>query len=111
MSCAASNGSPASAARYERQQGLRPVWVRDSATSTSRWCRDVRAGVRSWLDVGGAAVTLNGIATVTDLRAMPPWKALSDVEIASVITYTRHAFGNNAAEGIVQPRTIAGERK
>ncbi len=30
--------------------------------------------------------------------AMPPWKQLSDVDIASVISYTRNSWGNKAGE-------------
>jgi len=40
---------------------------------------------------------------------MPPWQQLSDVEIASVITYTKHAWGNNADQ-VIQPRDIATAR-
>lgn len=43
--------------------------------------------------------------------AMPAWKQLSDVEIASVITYTRNAWGNKADEALVQPKAIAEARK
>lgn len=42
---------------------------------------------------------------------MPAWKQLSDVEIASVITYTRNAWGNKADEATVQPKSIAEARK
>ena len=42
---------------------------------------------------------------------MPPWKHLSDVEIASVISYTRNSFGNKASEGVVQPSEVKAERK
>ena len=43
---------------------------------------------------------------------MPAWKAqLNDVEIASVITYTRNSFGNNAAvDNVVQPSQIKAAR-
>ena len=41
---------------------------------------------------------------------MPAWKQLSDVEIASVITYTRNAWGNKAEDNIVQPREVAAAR-
>ncbi|WP_085317671.1 cytochrome c oxidase subunit II [Derxia lacustris] len=40
---------------------------------------------------------------------MPAWQQLSDVEIASVITYTKHAWGNSVDQ-IVQPRDIAAAR-
>jgi len=42
---------------------------------------------------------------------MPAWKHLSDVEIASVITYTRNAWGNKADEAVIQPKAIAEARK
>jgi cytochrome c oxidase subunit 2 len=42
---------------------------------------------------------------------MPAWKQLSDVEIASVITYTRNSWGNKAAENAVQPSDVKAERK
>jgi cytochrome c oxidase subunit 2 len=40
--------------------------------------------------------------------AMPPWKQLSDVDIASVITYTRNSWGNKAGE--VLPAAIKAAR-
>src|SRR5487761_2040989 len=42
---------------------------------------------------------------------MPSWKGLSDVEIASVISYTRNSWGNKAGENIVQPSEVKAERK
>ena len=42
---------------------------------------------------------------------MPAWKQLSDVELASVITYTRNSWGNKAAENAVQPSDVKAERK
>jgi cytochrome c oxidase subunit 2 len=42
---------------------------------------------------------------------MPPWKHLSDVDIASVISYTRNTWGNKAGEGVVQPSEVKAERK
>jgi cytochrome c oxidase subunit 2 len=42
---------------------------------------------------------------------MPPWKHLPDVDIASVITYTRNTWGNKASENIVQPSEVKAERK
>jgi cytochrome c oxidase subunit 2 len=41
--------------------------------------------------------------------AMPPWKALSDVDIASVITYTRNSWGNKA--GDVLPAAVKAARQ
>ena len=40
---------------------------------------------------------------------MPSWKALSDVELAAVATYTKNAFGNKAGE--VQPAEFKAARK
>ncbi|HEX6136640.1 MAG TPA: cytochrome c oxidase subunit II [Casimicrobiaceae bacterium] len=42
---------------------------------------------------------------------MPPWKQLSDVEIASVVSYTRNNWGNKASENVVQPSEVRAERK
>jgi cytochrome c oxidase subunit 2 len=42
---------------------------------------------------------------------MPAWSQLSDVDIASVITYTRNTWGNKASEGVVQPAAVKSERK
>jgi cytochrome c oxidase subunit 2 len=43
---------------------------------------------------------------------MPPWKGtLSDVDIASAITYTRNTWGNKAAENVVQPGEVKAARK
>jgi cytochrome c oxidase subunit 2 len=41
--------------------------------------------------------------------AMPPWKALSDVDIASVITFTRNSWGNKA--GDVLPAAVKAARQ
>ena len=42
---------------------------------------------------------------------MPAWRQLSDVDIASVISYTRNSWGNQAPENVVQPAEVKGERK
>ena len=42
---------------------------------------------------------------------MPSWAQLSDVDIASVITYTRNSWGNKAGENVVQPTAVKAERK
>jgi cytochrome c oxidase subunit 2 len=42
-------------------------------------------------------------------NAMPSWKALSDVELAAVATYTKNAFGNKSGE--VQPAEFKAARK
>ena len=44
-------------------------------------------------------------------QGMPAWKQLSDVEIASIITYTRNSFGNQTALNVVQPKEIVALRK
>jgi cytochrome c oxidase subunit 2 len=41
---------------------------------------------------------------------MPPMDTLSDVDIAAAITYTRHAWGNDAAQGLVQPAEVKAAR-
>ena len=38
--------------------------------------------------------------------AMPPWKQLSDADIAAVVTYTRNSWGNKA--GDVMPAADQG---
>jgi cytochrome c oxidase subunit 2 len=43
--------------------------------------------------------------------AMASFKQLSDVEMAAVITYTRHAWGNDAKDGLIQPSEVAAARK
>jgi cytochrome c oxidase subunit II len=43
--------------------------------------------------------------------AMASFKQLSDVELASVLTYTRNAWGNKAEDNIVQPKEVAALRK
>jgi cytochrome c oxidase subunit 2 len=50
-------------------------------------------------------VVLNG------RKAMPPFKQLSDTEIAAVITYTRNSWSNKAQENIVQPAEVTAARK
>ena len=56
-------------------------------------------------------VLLNGQDTPKYPAAMPAWKQLSDTEIAAVITYTRNAWSNKAAENIVQPAEVLAARK
>jgi len=57
---------------------------------------------------GQIGVLLNGQGA-----GMPAWKQLSDVEIASVITYTRSAWGNQGkgTDPVVQPADITAARK
>jgi cytochrome c oxidase subunit 2 len=49
------------------------------------------------------ALVLNG------KNAMPSWKQLSDVEIASVITYERNSWSNHTGEAI-QPSDVKAAR-
>ena len=43
--------------------------------------------------------------------AMAPFKQLSDVELAAVITYTRNAWGNKVEQNVVQPSVVTAARK
>ncbi|NRT57089.1 cytochrome c oxidase subunit II [Sphaerotilus uruguayifluvii] len=52
------------------------------------------------------AVLLNG----QNNGAMPSWKALSDTEIAAVITYTKNSWSNHTDQ-IVQPADVVAARK
>lgn len=52
-------------------------------------------------------VLLHGVPNT----AMAPWAQLSDTEIAALITYTRNAWSNHAAQNLVQPRDVAAARK
>lgn len=55
---------------------------------------------------GHIAIMLNG------KNGMPAWKgALSDTEIAAVITYTRNNWSNKAEDNIVQPAEVLAARK
>ena len=51
-------------------------------------------------------VVLNG----QNNGAMPPWKQLSDTEIAAVVTYTKNSWSNKTGQ-VVQPADIAAARK
>jgi len=51
-------------------------------------------------------VVLNGAGG----GAMPSWKALSDTEIAAVITYTKNNWSNKTGQ-VVQPSEIVADRK
>ncbi len=51
-------------------------------------------------------VLLNGVNN----GAMPAWKALSDTEIAAVMTYTKNNWGNKTGQ-LVQPSAIVAARK
>jgi cytochrome c oxidase subunit 2 len=73
------------------------------------------------LGVKGAFPALDGSAVVKDKAqqiaillngkgAMPPWKQLSDVELAAVATYVKNSWGNNEGAA-VQPAEFAAARK
>ena len=51
-------------------------------------------------------VVLNGAAG----GAMPPWKHLSDTDIAAVATYTKNNWGNKTGQ-VVQPSEVVAVRK
>lgn len=52
------------------------------------------------------AIVLNG------KNAMPSWKlALSDTDIAAVITYTRNSWSNKPKDNVVQPAEVQAARK
>lgn len=51
-------------------------------------------------------VVLHGAAN----GAMPPWKQLSDTEIAAVVTYTKNNWSNKTGQ-LVQPADVAAARK
>jgi len=59
------------------------------------------------------AIMLNGVVKNGNPTAMASFKNLSDVEIASVITYTRHAWSNagKGTDPVVQPSEITVARK
>jgi cytochrome c oxidase subunit 2 len=52
---------------------------------------------------GQYKILLNG------LRAMPKWSQLNDVELASVMTYTRNSWGNKTGE-LIQPKDFTTAR-
>jgi cytochrome c oxidase subunit 2 len=52
---------------------------------------------------------LNGVERDGKPTAMQPWKALSDTDLAAVVTYTRNSWGNKSGEA-VQPSEIAAAR-
>ncbi|TCS37036.1 cytochrome c oxidase subunit 2 [Paucimonas lemoignei] len=54
---------------------------------------------------------LKGRDTPVYPGAMPSFNALSDTEIAAVITYTRNSWSNKAQENIVQPAEVVAARK
>ena len=52
---------------------------------------------------GQYKILLNGV------RAMPKWSQLNDVELASVMTYTRNSWGNKTGE-LIQPKDFTTAR-
>ena len=74
---------------------------------------------------GGPIKALDGAAVVLDADhtkeiqvllngqnngAMPPWKQLSDTELAAVITYTKNNWSNKTGQ-LVQPAAVLAARK
>ena len=45
-----------------------------------------------------------------DEGAMPPWKQLSDTDIAAVATYTKNSWSNKTGQ-LVQPSEVVAARK
>ena len=65
----------------------------------------------------GSAVVLNDLAAQIKILLnganngdMPSWKALSDTELAAVITYTKNSWSNKTGK-LVQPAEIVAARK
>jgi cytochrome c oxidase subunit II len=65
------------------------------------------------LVLGAKAEQINVLLNGQGNGKMPAWKALSDVEIASVITYTRNAWSNagKGTDPVVQPADVKAARK
>src|SRR5690606_20783850 len=66
---------------------------------------------------GGSPVVNGEAAAQIEVRlkgrpgtAMTSFAQLSDVELAAVITYTRHAWSNDSADGVVQPSALTAAR-
>jgi cytochrome c oxidase subunit II len=62
--------------------------------------------------LGAADVQVNVLLKGQNNGAMPAWKQLNDVELASVISYTRNAWGNQGKgrDPVVQPKDVTQER-
>jgi cytochrome c oxidase subunit 2 len=65
----------------------------------------------------GSPVVLNDTAKQIQIilhgaanGAMPPWRSLSDTELAAVATYTKNAWTNKTGQ-LVQPAEFAAARK
>jgi cytochrome c oxidase subunit II len=52
------------------------------------------------------AILLNG----ANNGAMPPWKTLSDTDLAAVMTYTKNNWSNQTGD-VVQPAELQAARK
>ena len=65
------------------------------------------------LVLGPKADQINVLLNGQGNGKMPAWKQLSDVEIASVITYTRQSWGNagKGTDPVVQPADVKAARK
>ena len=50
-------------------------------------------------------IVLNGTA-----KGMPPWKQLSDTDLAAVVTYTKNNWSNKTGQ-LVQPSEVVAARK
>ncbi len=58
---------------------------------------------------GPIADHLNIVLNGKQGTAMQPWNALTDLEIAAIVTYERNAWENNAGD-VVQPATVKAAR-
>jgi cytochrome c oxidase subunit 2 len=66
---------------------------------------------RHQIDVVLHGQTNGVVQTAPGGGKMPSWQQLSDVDIASVVSYTRNSWGNKASESLVQPSEVKAERK
>ena len=58
---------------------------------------------------GDKAKQLHIVLNGTD-KGMPPWKQLSDTDIAAVVTYTKNSWSNKTGQ-LVQPSEVVAARK
>jgi cytochrome c oxidase subunit 2 len=103
-------GVGAQRARHARRDHLRRE-LRCLSSGKRQGCARRVPGARRSKIVNGPkdaqiAIVLHGKPGT----AMPPWTQLSDIDIASVITYTRNSWGNKTGEA-VQPSDIKAARK
>ena len=103
------------------------VWAMDESMSRGEkvYAQNCAACHQANGKGGGAIKPLDGAAVVNDADktkqimvllngqnngAMPSWKALSDTDIASVVTYTKNHWSNKTGQ-LVQPADVLAMRK